>query len=386
MTNILFLHQSADLYGSDKTLLLLLKHLDKSKFYPIVIIPLNGSLKEELEKENINVIIAPVLKLYRKMFTPRNILKFFREINSGIELIDEINKKWKIDLIYTNTLAALLGFFYARKRNIKHIWHVHEIIKSPKIFKHFFLKLLESNANNTIVHNSLSTQSFWAVNTKIAEKSTVIWNGLELPKGETSLYEIATIRKSFFKIKQDEIVIALVGRISRWKGQQLLLKTFNSLLLKHQNIKLVFIGSPPPNQDNFLEDLNNEINKYKLADKVLIIPFQQEIFKFWQSVDIVVVPSTEPEPFGLVAVEAMLAKKPVIAANHGGITEIVVHNETGLLFEPNNKIALYEAIHQLIENPQMRDVMGVKGFQRATVKFSIETYVHNFENLFLNLK
>ena len=61
MKNILFIHQSAELYGSDKTLLLLLKYLDKSKYNPLVVLPNEGPLKQELEKENILVVIAPVL-------------------------------------------------------------------------------------------------------------------------------------------------------------------------------------------------------------------------------------------------------------------------------------------------------------------------------------
>lgn len=386
MKNILFIHQSADLYGSDKTLLLLLKHLDKAKFNPIVIIPLDGPLKDELEKENIKVIIAPVLKLYRKMFTPGNLLKFFKEINLGITLLDELHKEYKFDLIYTNTLAALLGFIFARKRKIMHLWHVHEIIESPKLFTRLFCKLIQNKANTKIVYNSLSTQSFWDINPEIKAKSTVIWNGLELPKESASTNEIKAIRENFFKANQEDIVIALVGRISRWKGQLFLLNVFNSLSKKHPNLKLVFIGSPPPNQDNFLENLNSDIQNFNLTNKVLVVPFQQEIFKFWQSIDIAVVPSTEPEPFGLVAVEAMLAKKPVIAANHGGVTEIVVNDETGLLFEPNNEDALYKALQQLIDNPQKRELMGIKGYQRATDTFSITTYVQNFENLFLTLK
>ena len=54
MKNILFIHQSAELYGSDKTLLLLLKYLDKSKYNPLVVLPNEGPLKQELEKENIH--------------------------------------------------------------------------------------------------------------------------------------------------------------------------------------------------------------------------------------------------------------------------------------------------------------------------------------------
>lgn len=382
MTNILFIHQSADLYGSDKTMLTLLKHLDKNRFSPVVIIPLDGPLKEELEKEKIKVIIAPVLKLYRKMFNPKNLFQFFREIKSGVSMLDELNKEHKFDLIYTNTLAALLGFIYARKRKIKHLWHVHEIIESPKIFTQLFRKLLQNNANTKIVCNSIQTQKFWNFNSKIADKSSVIWNGLELPKNKTSADEIATIRKVLFKVNQDEIVISLVGRISRWKGHLLLLNAFNNLLINHQNIKLVFIGSPPHSQENFLENLNKDIQNYGIEDKVLVIPFQQEIFKFWQSIDIAVVPSTEPEPFGLVAIEAMLAQKPVIGSNHGGLKEIIINDETGLLVEPNNENELSKAIQRLIENQNLRTEFGQKGYQRAVTEFSVEKYINNFEILF----
>ena len=113
MKNILFIHQSAELYGSDKTLLYLVVNLDKKKFFPIVIIPNEGPLKTELEKENIKVIIAPVLKLYRKMFTPSNLFKFGKDYFKGTKTIKAIKKEHKIDFIYSNTLAVLLGFFYS---------------------------------------------------------------------------------------------------------------------------------------------------------------------------------------------------------------------------------------------------------------------------------
>jgi glycosyltransferase involved in cell wall biosynthesis len=382
MKNILFIHQSAELYGSDKTLLLLLKHLDKSKFNPVVVLPFDGPLKTVLEKENIKVVIAPVLKLYRKMFSPLNILKFFSDIKKGISILSNLNKQYHFDLIYSNTLAVLLGITFAKRRNIKHLWHVHEIIESPKIFTKLFCKLLQNKSNSIIVYNSIATQKFWNINSKISDKSQVIWNGLEIPDEITSEKEISNIRETFFNSKPNDIVIGLVGRISRWKGQLTLLNAFVKLQSKHSNARLVFIGSPPPNQENFLEKLNNEISKNQLSSKVAIIPFQENIFKFWQSIDIAVVPSTEPEPFGLVAVEAMLAKKPVVASNHGGLTEIIIDNQTGLLVIPNNEIALSKALSELIENPQIRKDFGEKGYERAIKEFSVDNYVKSFEKLF----
>ena len=86
----------------------------------------------------------------------------------------------------------------------------------------------------------------------------------------------------------------------------------------------------------------------------------------------------------MVAIEAMMAKKPVVAANHGGLTEIVVNNETGFLVEPNNKMALKEALEKLIDNSELRATFGEKGFQRATKNFSIENYVRKIEDILEN--
>ena len=380
MKNILFIHQSAELYGSDKTLLLLIKHLDKTKYQAVVILPNEGELKIELEKEKIKVFITPVLKLYRKMFTPKNIFLFVKNIKIAFEELDVLNKEYKFDLVYSNTLAVLLGFFYARKRNIKHLWHVHEIIEKPVVFSTVFRKLLRLKSNTLVVYNSIATQNFWRIN----KNSKVIWNGLEIP--QTIPYiEINQIRQTIFSANDSKIIIALVGRISSWKGQQLLLRSFFSLAKDNKNILLTFVGSPPPNQELFLNELRNSISDFKIENQVIIVPFYQEISKIWQSIDIAVIPSIEPEPFGLVAVEAMLAKKPVVATNHGGLKEIVNHNETGFLVNPNDEVALAEALKKLIDNSQLRSDFGIAGYETALSKFTIEKHVNGFETIFSKL-
>ena len=378
MINILFIHQSAELYGSDKTLLLLLKHLDKTKFYAVVVLPNEGILKDELEKENIKVVIAPVLKLSRKMFTPKNIFNFLKDIKKGISILDKLNKEHNFEIVYSNTLAVLLGMIFAKKRKIKHLWHVHEIIVSPKIIAAIYPKLLMV-FSDLVVCNSIATQKNLTQRIpKLESKSIVIYNGIEIPKGPN-------LDKINLGFPVDNIVISLVGRISSWKGQQLLVSAFVILAKKHLNIKLVFLGSAPPNQEQFEISLKNKIAENKLQEQVIIFPFQNEISKFWNSIDIAVVPSTEPEPFGLVAVEAMLAKKPVIASNHGGLAEIVIDDETGFLVAPNNPIALAEAISRLLDQPELRTQFGDNGYKRVVREFSVEKYVANFETAFTKL-
>lgn len=382
MKNILFIHQSAELYGSDKTLLLLLKNLDKNKFKPVVLLPFDGPLKEALENEKIEVVIAPVLKLYRKLFTPKNLIGFFKDIKVAFKIVNELHKKYQFTLIYSNTLAVLLGIMFAWKNNIKHLWHVHEIIEKPSLFKKAFVGLLSLKSNTHIVYNSHATKVFWEVNKSIINKGVVIWNGIEIYTPESSTSELFDIRKNLFLAQPNEIILALVGRISRWKGQMILLDAFNNLVQKNENIKLVFVGAPPPNQEKFQEDLEERIASFKLKDKVLIIPFQNEIHKIWQAIDIAVVPSTEPEPFGMVAIEAMLAHKPIVGSNHGGLTEIIENNATGFLVTPNSVQDLVIALEKLIQNELLRKEMGEKGYLRVTTAFSVEQYVDSFEKFF----
>jgi glycosyltransferase involved in cell wall biosynthesis len=381
MINILFIHQSADLYGSDKTLLQLLTYLDRTKFNPVVVIPINGPLKDELEKVNIEVFITPVLKLYRNIVTPKNGLKFFSEYKKAIHFLDEINEKHKFDIIYSNTLAVLLGMIYAKKRKIKHIWHVHEIIVHPKIIANFFPKLLNKYADSIVCNSIATLNNLTQRIPQIKDKSIVIYNGVE-PINEVK----TSVCKTDFGFKTNDIIITLVGRIYRLKGHKLLLSSFIKQFSNQENVKLLFVGSPVIGQEKYLYEVEKIIKTNLITDKVKILPFTKNLNSIWQITDIAVMPSTEAESFGLVAVEAMMAKKPVIGSNHGGLTEIIINNKTGLLFEPNNENELSEAIQYLIDHPKERLEIGENGKNSVIEKFSITSYIQNFENLFLTLK
>jgi glycosyltransferase involved in cell wall biosynthesis len=387
MKSILFIHQSAELYGSDKTILMFISSLDKEKYKSVVVLPFDGPLKREFEKNNIEVVIAPVLKLYRKMLTPKGIFKFIKEYHRGIKVIESLHSKHKFDIVYSHTLAALIGIIFARKNKIKHLWHVQEIIAKPRIFNRGFVRLLSLKSNHVAVYDSKTTMEFWIKGSEALEKKSVfVCNGLDvnqkpLPNSES----IVEIRKEYFKAEEEQVVISLVGRINSWKGQPLLLKAFHKIAHKYPHLKLVFIGSAPPDQDFFETELKDKIKEFDLISHVIIIPFQENIWSFWDAIDIAVVPSTEPEPFGMVAIEAMLSKKPVVAAKHGGLTETVLHNETGLLFEPNNAEELALALEELISDKEKRRSFGEKGYHRTIEYFSLEKHVEKFEAIFEKL-
>ena len=377
MKNILFIHQSAELYGSDKTLLLLLKHLDKNEFLPIVILPSNGLLKDALEKENIKVFIAPVLKLHRQIFTPKNLINFFREIKLALSILDELNEQYNFDFVYSNTLAVMLGMIYAKKQKIKHLWHVHEIITHPKPIATVFPILLNKYADVVVCNSNATMKNLIDRKFDLQKKTKVIYNGIE-----QKISQPIVVSKKDFGFKNDDTIITLVGRINRFKGHKLLLFTYINYFSNHPKVKLLFVGAPFNGQEHFLDEIQQIIQDNNLQQQVTILPFTNNLSRIWSITDIAVMPSTEAEPFGLVAAEAMLEKKPVVGSNHGGLAEIIINNETGFLVEPNNELELSEALFKLIENPELRTSFGENGYNRVRNTFTLESHINDFEKLF----
>lgn len=374
MTNILYIHQSSELYGSDKTLLCLVRGIDKSQYTPIVVLPGEGPLKDVLLNENIKVIVAPVIKLHRKMFKPGYLMRLPFEIYKSIRLIKKEINGIKIDIVHSNTLAVLLGVFMARNLKSKHVWHVHEIITHPKFISNLYPKILDRYAAEVVCNSNATLENLVMRNANLKSKIQVIHNGLD-----PAAFQSDSIDRHAFGFSKEDIVLSLVGRISRLKGHQLLLKVFNDRFKDSKNVKLLFIGSPVVGQEFYLEELEQKITEFQLADQVKILAFQKDLREIWGVTDISVSPSTEAESFGLVALEAMFSRIPVVATNLGGLKEVVVDNETGYLFENKNEEALGNALQKLVDNTALRQQFGQAGHSRAMSEFTLQKYISRFE-------
>jgi glycosyltransferase involved in cell wall biosynthesis len=344
-------------------------------------LPGEGQLTLALKELNITCFVTPVIKLSRGMFHFKELFKLPFQIIKSIKYINKELEGFEISFIYSNTLAVLLGGFYAKVKGIKHIWHIHEIIEHPKAAKLLYPKLVNTFSKMAIFNSVASQDSLCKSHLKLREKSHVVWNGIHRNSKISSLEKLTKLRKQFSLIPNN-LVIGLVGRISRWKGHELLLDAFNDITQEFNNISLVFVGSAPPNQTFYRDKLEMKIKNYGLEDKCIIIPFQKGIWDLYDIFDFTVVPSTEPEPFGLVALEAMVSKKAVIGANHGGLKEIISHNKSGLLFEPNSKEDLKLCIRTLIIDSEKRNELAQNGYLNAITNFSDKKYASNIINLF----
>lgn len=106
-----------------------------------------------------------------------------------------------------------------------------------------------------------------------------------------------------------------------------------------------------------------------LRTRVHVQPFRPDIESFYAAVDVVVVPSRFPEPFGRVAIEAMAWQRAVIAANHGGLPEIVTQGKTGVLFPPGDVRGLAEQISLVLRDPELRSRLAATGRADVEARF-----------------
>lgn len=383
--NILFVHQSADLYGSDRVLLALVSQLNREKFYPIVLLPVVGPLLAEMQTAGIECHVVPITRLARATLSlsgllhlPIHLIKSFRAINLVL-----CNRK--IDIVHSNTLAVLSGALWAKWHRVPHVWHVHEIIVNPKFVRKIYAYLLSWLSDCIICVSHATKENLLQDKPSLAKKIKVVWNGL-LRDSSVQINTAKQYREQLGVLDTD-ILVVLVGRINRWKGQSLLVEAANILWnQKVKNIRYLMVGSAPDGQDYFLSDLQNTINQSPAKQVLTIQGFTHNLWTVWDACDIAVIPSTEPEPFGMVALEAMVASKPIVAANHGGLAEVVVHNDTGYLIPPNDAQALAEAIKHLASDATLRERMGKSGQLRYKNEFTLNRHVENITEEYENIR
>ena len=130
-----------------------------------------------------------------------------------------------------------------------------------------------------------------------------------------------------------------------------------------------------------LEKVKKIVGSIKCIKIIGIIDYSR-LPELYNSVDIVIFPSIDQEAFGLVNTEAMACGLPVVATDVGGVPEVIVNNETGLLVEPSNAKALTNALEYLIDNEPIRKKMGRKGRERVERYFTLDIHTENLIKIF----
>ncbi len=194
------------------------------------------------------------------------------------------------------------------------------------------------------------------------DKIKVIRNGVKEKSLTTGIQKNLRGRYAHF----DEEIVYYIGRLVQEKGVQFLLEAAEEILYHRPNVKFIISGSGPKSQD-----LKNQVNAASLTQKVKFTG--QVDYKLRNSLyhmaDVAVFPSLY-EPFGIVALEAMVTKTPVVVSDVGGLGEIVTHNYNGLKAFPANAHSLATNILNILENPNLAQQLSNNAYKIVNNKYN----------------
>lgn len=376
MIHILFLHAGAEMYGADKVLLDLIRGLDKKRYQAHVVLPCEGVLVNALQRENIDVRVLPYPIMRRKYFTPLGVLKYGWNLVRYSHQLAKIAKKLHIDIVHTNTSAVLEGSWVAKRLKIPQLWAVHEIIVSPKIMFKTTSWLISRFADMTVTV-SKATKKHLLESRYFKEKDIhVIYNGVDSERFHPS-NNGAYLRKEW-NIPDEALVVGMIGRINRWKGQHDFLAAMNQVLATHTSVYAVIVGSAFQGEEWRETELDEAIANSPYANRIVRSGYRTDSEQVHGLFDVFVLPSTNPDPFPTVVLEAMASGKPIVGYRHGGICEMVKDRYNGLLAKVRSINDLAEKISNLLDNAKIRETMGIHSRERLLDYFSMNSYISNY--------
>lgn len=263
----------------------------------------------------------------------------------------------------------------ARRSGTPFVTTYHGIYNARTPLKRWYNSVMVRG--DAVIANSVWTaehiRSTYRVRPKIL---SVIHRGIDFAVFDPAKIDSGEVRalRGQWHADDNTNVVLLPGRLTRWKGQLVLIEALARLQQKGRlkNVRAVFIGDSQ-GRDEYVREIEGAIARHKLTDTVILAGHFGAMPTAYTAADIVVSASTDPEAFGRVPPEAAAMAKPVIASDHGGARETVLPGVSGLLTPPGDAAALAAAIANLLERPKSDlSRMGEAGQAHVRANFSVE--------------
>lgn len=366
---ILYVHSSAVLYGSDRTLLHLITHLDRERFTPLVVLPETGPLVAVLEAAGAEVALYPLSVLHRTL-NPFFWARFAVQIPRTALALRKLVRTQDVRLIHSNTSHVLDGSFVARLTGIPHIWHIREVHTGLSRVGRLLSRWIYASSAQIFSMSQASQEAFFP-GRACDPKLHIIYDGIDIAQFHPERRGEAI--RAEFGLTPNTPLCGVIGRIAHWKGHATFLDAAALIHRQHPTARFLVVGDAVTAGDQALkQSLLAQARRLDLEDVVIFTGVRQDVPEIMAALDVHVLPSEMPEPWGLVVLEAMATGRPVIATRQGGPLEMVVDGETGHLVPPADPESLAQALLHFFQNPVRAREMGLAGRARCEAQFTLE--------------
>lgn len=202
------------------------------------------------------------------------------------------------------------------------------------------------------------------------ERIDVIWDPVDIAAFDTTR-DVRAATRQRHGIDDADVVVGLFGRVVRWKGTLEFVQACLIALARGERIRPLIVGDASDGPAAYVAEVQAAVRASPFADRFVFAGYQPEPEAYYHAADIVVHASVEPEPFGMVVPEGMIAGKAIIAMAQGGPLDVIEHGVDGLLAPPKDVEALAAAITQLASDPARRSDLGTRASAKARERFTV---------------
>jgi glycosyltransferase involved in cell wall biosynthesis len=376
MRRILYLDDVSEIAGGANSLIRLITHLDQTRFTPIVLCP-PGPLANRMIRHGVEHIPFTFrmqrLKTGHPTHSKVRVLNPLALVQRAFEglTIARIVRDYNIDLLHTNSLLPhIAGVLAAKLTSTPIIWHIRLFL--PRLLYRFILPTRIVFVSDAVRRNAFPSGP--------PPTALVIYNGEDLSAlqpGESR----ADIRAEF-GIGPGQPLVAIIGRLTPIKGQRELLLAWRYVVDDYPQARLMIVGSSITlSGQGYLGVLQEVAQDLQIKDSVIFTGFRSDVPDILEAVD-VFVSFTLNDANPRSVLEAMAMGKAIVGARSGGVPEMIVEGESGLLVNRDDIPGLASAIKQLIADADLRRSMGMAARRRAVEKFTLEMHVDRVQSLY----
>lgn len=257
---------------------------------------------------------------------------------------------------------------------------IHDRLYIKKI-KHQIIDFLCGLFSNQIISVSEAMKNKLNLPNYSKNNVAVVYDGINPNDFSDDPYSNQSIKKEF-GIKDSQITLGTLARISPEKGLEYLIESFHIIKKEYPNTKLIIVGDIYSDADTtYKHSILNLIKDLHLQNDVILAGYQSDISKIIQSFDISV-SSSLMESFGMFILESMVSCKAIVATKVGGVPEVVKDGKTAILVKPRDIKSMSKALSILISDEKKRTKLGKFGRKRALKHFSINRTINQLENIY----
>lgn len=386
---ICFVNPSGQIGGAERALLLLLRHLDLSRYAPSVVCLGDGPMVGAVEELRIPVRVVEIgigERLSRSGGSGKTeLLRGAAALAKAGLQAARVMRQLRPDLVHTNGMKAhLVGGSAARLLRLPLVWHMRDLMQEGK------MRRAVGSLGGFLPHRILGVSSVvteqFGPGRAASRRTRTVYDAVDVP-AYTPRRAPEEIRREL-GLDPSVPVAAMVAHFTRWKGHLVFLEALALLAEEGVEVQGLIIGGSiyyNAAEREYEAEVRAAVSRLGLQDRVRFTGFQYHVPDYLNAADLLIHPPTRPEPFGLAVVEAMALEKPVVASAAGGPLETVEPEVTGRLATPGCPRSFADATRSLLADPELRQVMGRRGRERVQRLFAPETHFDRIDAVYREL-